>query len=172
MNSCPACKNELAAGAAFCSSCGRKVGSEPGEDRRSRRRKDDSDLHARSMADLAALRGRIRSASQAYARRVRVRSAILAGLLPGAFALTGDIYSPWVLFPAALLLAHLVALALGGGDRWLTSSEYYSLTGSRNSSGEHRCLDCGHPGIQRKGEYRTDAVYARCGKCGYNLFVS
>jgi hypothetical protein len=64
----------------------------------------------------------------------------------------------------------LLASAVLGPADW-TSGEYYLVPGSRDASGEHRCIHCGHRGIFRKGQYKSNEVEANCSKCSRNLWT-
>jgi hypothetical protein len=64
----------------------------------------------------------------------------------------------------------IVSLAGYQHVRW-TKDEYYSLPGSRNESGEHRCVHCGKRGIFNRGEYKTDLTHANCSQCKRHLFT-
>ena len=52
----------------------------------------------------------------------------------------------------------------------ISQAEYYHLSGSRRLNGAHSCVFCGAHGIRWRGQYRSDAVYARCSTCGTKLF--
>lgn len=179
MKTCWDCGAEVAVGAAFCGNCGRRVGpktekaSPQGAARRFKqdRKERDEALRRQSEAELTALRQRIVEAARAYNRSLRPRMALLGLVAFGGFLATGEWANGWVLLPGALLMGHLFAVLQNTGARWLTPAEYYSIAGSRNQNGEHRCIGCGHPGIYRKGQYRSNATYAGCSKCGQPFFA-
>lgn len=178
MKTCRDCGAEVAAGAAFCSNCGKRVGptsetSTQGAGRRFKqaRKEQDEALRKQSEAELAALRQRIVEAARADNRRMRPRMALLALVTIGVFLVTGEWANWGVMLPGAVLIGHLIAVMQNTGMRWLTSTEYYSITGSRNRNGGHRCINCGHPGIYRKGQYQSNITYAGCSKCGQAFFA-
>lgn len=53
---------------------------------------------------------------------------------------------------------------------WIAEADYYRLSGSRRLNGTHNCVFCSACGIWRKGEYGSNAVYARCSTCRAELF--
>jgi len=55
-------------------------------------------------------------------------------------------------------------------NRLLRSSEYYSIPGSTNLNGEHRCIYCGARGVYKHGEYKSNITYAKCTKCETYLY--
>jgi predicted RNA-binding Zn-ribbon protein involved in translation (DUF1610 family) len=88
-------------------------------------------------------------------------SAVATFFLPGSPILTAGAIVGFLVFT-------LWALLWGPG--MLNVSEYYTVPGSRDADGEHRCISCGHRGIYRKGEYRSNTVEAHCSKCGFHFW--
>jgi hypothetical protein len=76
---------------------------------------------------------------------------------------------PW---PVSMGVFGVSALLLVAVDftKW-KEHEYYTVPGSRDGNGEHRCIHCGHRGIHRSTEYKTTTTYARCSKCRETLWV-
>lgn len=173
MKKCFDCGAELDPTAAFCSECGRKVGGKgraPGNDEaRQQRKARDEALKKQSDAEVRALRGRIIKAAEARNRVIRPFLIGLAGMAIVAAVAKGGVFHPLVGIPgvAAIFLYTMQS----NGYRWLFSSEYYSITGSTDQDGQHRCIFCGHKGIFRQGQYRSNATYASCSKCKTSLFV-
>ncbi len=56
-------------------------------------------------------------------------------------------------------------LHIYGSAATITESEYYEITGSTDSEGNHRCAWCGGRGIWRKSEYKSNEVECHCSKC-------
>jgi hypothetical protein len=77
--------------------------------------------------------------------------------------------SPVGLAALALCLLGLVVWFGVNLNAW-SESDYYSVPGSRDDDGEHRCIQCGHRGIYRHGEYKTNAEHAECSKCKQPLW--
>lgn len=129
----------------------------------SQSKKSTPDQHAQAVRSLIRLRGRLAS------RALKITFAILGiGLALLAAAIASHPQAQWLLLTAAVLI-------FGSGYVlwWLQivrRHHYYSLPHSRDDDGEHRCISCGYPGIYRQGEYRSNAVYASCAKCGEPLY--
>jgi hypothetical protein len=51
-----------------------------------------------------------------------------------------------------------------------TESLYYTIPGSRDGSGHHRCIKCGNRGIYRSGEYKSNVTHVNCSKCGRHFW--
>jgi predicted nucleic acid-binding Zn-ribbon protein len=67
-------------------------------------------------------------------------------------------------------LGLIVSIYIFTNAHW-TSEQYYSLPGSRDAHGKHRCIHCGHIGIFNKGEYATNNKHSGCSKCEAHLFT-
>jgi hypothetical protein len=89
---------------------------------------------------------------------------ILVESIPGSPSSSG-----W--FWALCLVSSLIACAFVRPSAW-TESEYYSVPGSRDSNGSHRCIHCGGVGIHRHGEYKSEVKYADCSNCHETLWIS
>ena len=48
---------------------------------------------------------------------------------------------------------------------YLNEKEYYTIPGSRNKDGYHRCIHCGGHGVARHTNYQTNSSNARCHRC-------
>jgi uncharacterized paraquat-inducible protein A len=66
---------------------------------------------------------------------------------------------------AALVCGVLMLFILIPGTVRLTEDEYYSLSGSRDSQGNHSCVHCGARGVYRHSPYKTNHTDADCPKC-------
>lgn len=60
----------------------------------------------------------------------------------------------------------LAVVALFCRHGLMSKDQYYSIPGSQDDRG-HRCIACGHHGIYRKGEYKSNIVTAQCSKCEF-----
>lgn len=112
--------------------------------------------------EFAALRSKL--ARRALIVSVSLFAAGLLAFFATAFAHAGML----VLVPVAVCYVAPFVL------HWLQivrPRHYYSMVSSRSGSGEHRCVFCGNRGIFRRGEYKTDNVYAQCSRCGEQLFI-
>jgi hypothetical protein len=54
----------------------------------------------------------------------------------------------------------------------LNESEYRTLPGSTDESGKHRCVYCGHRGVYKHGEYKSNTTWHDCTGCNRTLFLS
>lgn len=76
-----------------------------------------------------------------------------------------------VLIPVLIVTAFILFSLYPYRTGWLLSPEfYYSVNGSTDSRGNHRCVNCGGRGIRRSGEYKSDHVYCYCSKCQLSLW--
>ncbi len=76
-------------------------------------------------------------------------------------------------WPACVVIGFISFLVLALADvSGFSEQEYYSIPGTKDGSGEHRCIYCGHRGIYRHGQYKTNNEYADCSKCKKNLWRS
>jgi hypothetical protein len=170
MKNCFDCKAELSEGAAFCHKCGGQVTSQPVQpgSARNRRTRPSAELTAKSKAEHAEIRASIVAAFGLRSFQVLFFFIVSSALLTLV----------WLNTPGPTNIGHIGAafaiLVLTskfmGRDRWLTQEEYYSITGSRDPDGQHRCIFCGNHGIYRQGEYAGNTTYAQCSKCKEPLF--
>lgn len=68
------------------------------------------------------------------------------------------------------LLGLIASINIFNNAHW-TNDEYYSLPGSRDANGKHRCIHCGQIGIFNRGEYATNNKHSDCSKCETHLFT-
>lgn len=59
----------------------------------------------------------------------------------------------------------LISASLGAASKFLNQKSYYTVPGSRDVHGDHRCLRCGGKGIYRSTQYQTTTTRAVCSKC-------
>lgn len=158
--SCTNCDTSLAPEAQFCSKCG-----EPADRRQSRqqpkhrhqRAEGSPEGQARYAAEIAKKEAATRSMKSKWRAFLIVALAVMAGL--GFLLDTANVALPCV------IAFVLILLSFGAVNERLTEEEYYALPGSRDSSGEHSCIHCGHRGVYRHSPYRTSHTDADCSKC-------
>lgn len=81
-----------------------------------------------------------------------------------------------ILFIAGGIL--LIASLLMGAHAWdtepdvWTETDYYSIPGSKNAHGEHRCIYCGNRGTYPHGAYASNIQYTDCTKCKKTLWLA
>lgn len=176
MKTCWDCSTALDPTAAFCSNCGRQVRSKgshvPRNEGLSQQSKAQEDaLKKQSQDELVALKDRITQAARA---RNRSLLPVLAGLvcfLLGAYLVKDGWDNLYVFISGVSAFALMIDMFNHNGQRWLYPAEYYSIAGSRDNKGEHRCISCGHKGVYTQGQYRTNAKFSSCSKCKKPLFV-
>jgi hypothetical protein len=176
MKTCWDCSTALDPTAAFCSNCGRQVrskgGNVPRNEGLSQLRKGQEDaLKKQSKDELVALKERIIQAARARNRSLLPLLAGLVCFLLGAYFVNGGWGNLYVIIPGVSAFALMLDMAHHNGQRWLYQAEYYSIAGSRDNDGKHRCISCGHKGIYVQGQYRTNAKFSSCSKCKKPLFV-
>jgi hypothetical protein len=104
----------------------------------------------------------------ARARRRKIGMVIGCSVLVAAIAAAGmNKELEYVFFGVVALL--FIVLIASGSVAW-SEADYYSVPGSRDDDGEHRCIHCGGRGIYRHGEYKSVSKYADCSKCKKNLW--
>lgn len=108
----------------------------------------------------------------------RARKALVAGFVWSTISIIGissiaPIYAAPLLFLALSLAA--VNLGFTVAFTYITGrnhDQYYSIPGSRNEHGHHRCIFCGNRGIYKHGQYKSNSTWHDCSKCGENLYIS
>ena len=107
-------------------------------------------------------------------RKTRIRAVIIGLVIMLATLLYNVTNPPELLYYwlAELVGGAFVWMATGPGRAtWLSRDAYYTISGSTDAKGEHRCIWCGARGIWRQGEYQGNSTYCRCSKCRQNLWV-
>lgn len=177
---CTQCRAHVSAGDRFCSRCGHAMDA-TGDSVRASAANQGARSPGRpvftpalktpeGMAVAAAIDARrtrltrIAQISVSVAISVGIAAylstAHAASLWPHAFGI-------WACGTAFATTLAWVALDM----RAWSERDYYSVPGSRDEQGEHRCIVCGHRGIYRHGKYKSDAEYADCAKCKTTLWV-
>lgn len=176
MSFCSSCGAQVSVGSAFCSKCGTRQGSAPartnvGENRNTRPARQpwvpalSTEVGKRHYEQMMAEK-------HAKARRRAQIGLSLAGIaLVWLIALqflapNNGQASGW----AIAFLVGFLAIGILGNPNKLDEYEYYTIPGSRDAENGHRCISCGHRGIYRKGEYKSNVVEAECSKCKQYLW--
>lgn len=95
--------------------------------------------------------------SKKTCNRIAIFFIIVTGVLLNRF---GVYYWPAYMPLFFALIAWFSMSATGWSE-----ADYYSIPGSRDSSGKHRCIHCGSTGVYRQGQYKSDVTYASCPTC-------
>ena len=172
MSHCKKCQSKIGTSDALCSKCG---ASQNNEDRKlagNRQMDVTFDVQSRK-AVLPAMqtpggKERFQIIEDRYGRR-----RFISFSTAGVFAILGVggllIAMPWL--AAVVGAAALMSIAVAYYARW-DEGDYYTVPGSKDINGEHRCIWCGHRGIYRHGEYRTNNEHAACSKCKTSLWTN
>lgn len=177
---CTQCRANLSAADRYCNRCGSATGAT------AERARPGATTHApRSPArpvftpalktpEGLAVAAAIDARRTRLTRVAQISATVVASLVLGAYLLTagftielGRIFGLWA---GGTAFAAVIAWTALDMRSW-TEDDYYSVPGSRDEQGEHRCIVCGHRGIYRHGEYKSNAEYADCSKCKTNLWV-
>lgn len=158
MKFCEECGFELKPGTAFCGGCRAEIGKI--------RKKENTWTPALQTEEGRARFNKLIKA-QDQTRAIWI-SIFLISALAGVAALLMAYSTAGILG----LVFSFVALAI-----WktisLSESDYYTVPGSRDTAGNHRCIHCGKlGGIRRKGEYKTNDTHASCTGCGNHLWTN
>lgn len=170
MKTCFECEAEVPYDAEFCHKCGRRVtgvhsySASSGKSRRG----PNPDLLAKSKEEHTAIRADI--LYKAKTKAGKTITFFLSSSFVLAMLWAGDSDPDAGVYFGAFFVILVLSATFMGRNRWLTQEEYYSITGSRNHNGEHRCIFCGNKGIYRQGEYAGNTKYAQCSKCQEPLF--
>lgn len=181
MANCTQCGTPAKPGDKFCGKCGHQFGgANPRRDGQDRR--NGSHQHARPAAILPALQtpsglarfDEIWSSRRQHAKSVRTACLLLSCLGFGAAFVAYQAHSDAAFAFGIVSFIILAVAARAGAGAYMKEADYYSIPGSRDDSGNHRCIRCGNRGIFRKGEYKTANKYANCSKsdCSEPLFSS
>lgn len=166
MKYCRACGKQIQDADAFCGACGasqkEKVAVSQGRQWAPREPRN------RWVPALETEEGRVRFKKISDAHRKSFQRYLLISLL--GFLLAGAMVlfypSPYSFAPAVVAVISIVLmLEVGWSER-----EYYSVPGSMDTDGNHRCIFCGNKGIYHHGKYKSYVKYADCSKCKKNLW--
>jgi len=167
---CFECGEEVLSDAEFCHKCGRRVKSKSPQSTLppKAKRGPDEQLIARSKAELDDLRLGIAKSAGQNNKQMWLWVGFFSVITFLVFTSSNNLdwYS---VIPGLIVVIALTRMA--HKDRWLVMKEYYSIGGSIDQNGEHRCIFCGNRGIFRKGEYASETTYAACSKCKSPLFI-
>ncbi|WP_390213924.1 hypothetical protein [Undibacterium danionis] len=108
----------------------------------------------------------------------RARKALVAGFVWSTISILSiSSIAPIYAAPLLFLVLSLVSVNLGFIIAFTfipgrNHDQYYSIPGSRNEHGHHRCVFCGNRGIYKHGQYKSNSTWHDCSKCGENLYIS
>lgn len=170
MKTCFECEAEVLDDAEFCHKCGRRVTGKHSHATSSSqsRQGPDPEILAKGRGEHAAIRSDILAKARLKARKALTFLATACFIL--AIFWVQDTGSNGFYYGLGMFFSLMVTSLFMGRDRWLTQAEYYSITGSRDRDGEHRCVFCRNKGIYWQGEYAGNTKYAQCSKCKEPLF--
>lgn len=170
---CTKCGTKIGAGARFCGGCswpiaGTVAHASASQERQGNHRQSWVPAAKTSNGAAAITAVRKRKSSVLWSV-VGVNAVVVVGLLGGSMiASRGSALAEWGVIAAGICVI-VTLLAATNINKW-SQKVYYSIPGSRDSAGEHRCLWCGSRGIHKRGVYKTDLVIADCSKCGAELW--
>jgi hypothetical protein len=169
MSHCTQCGHARASRDRFCSTCGHPHDGAPAAPHAERAARRPAFVPALRTPDGAKVHDALvrRKRRRTIQFRVVLSACALLGL-GGAWWLMRS-GGAWPLALGATVVSGLL-MVLVDPRRW-REAEYYSVPGSRDADGEHRCIHCGHRGIHRHGKYRSNTTYADCSRCKEPLWV-
>lgn len=176
---CTQCRAHLEAGDRFCSRCGHTSGAAGERSRSDAARREPRAPSRPPFAPALKTPEGLAAATAIDARRarltliVRVSCTLAVSVGLAAYLLTNKATTgsnALAFWGGGTAIAAAIAW-LGINLRSWSERDYYSVPGSRDEQGEHRCIGCGHRGIYRHGQYASNAEYANCSKCKTRLWV-
>ena len=159
MSYCKKYQTQINDNDSFCSTCGtqQNVSREDGN-----RFVQASKTHE-GIAQIRLIKARHRKINTVGYSIIGISVIVSVGL----YMMTKDFVAFYLGIPFVIISGIYLQVV----ELW-SESEYYSVPGSRDETGKHRCIWCGHLGIYRHGAYRSAAKYADCSKCGSSLWFS
>lgn len=156
MKACSSCRFRLSPQDKFCSRCGTKVKHKPS--------RACVPSNFESIKQLRALNEKIYDSAQTYNQGLKKYRRLYFVLMILSF-----FFIPYLSVVFFILLFGTILL-IQPQQRWLTPSEYYSISRSKSEDGSHNCIFCDNKGIYKKGKYGTDNTFSMCSKCKKPLF--
>jgi len=164
-NKCPNCNSQTSKNDNFCPNCGAKV--ESNKEQPNKNHKSDGvnfiELKEQSNKALELIRKDIKDFASAVNPMLYIAYAVLCYLFYKNFS---GLHLLFLIGFSSVFLWMIKA----DPNRLLRSSEYYSILGSTNLNGEHRCIYCGARGVYKHGQYKSNITYAKCTKCESYLY--
>lgn len=180
MKHCKYCGAKIDTNDAFCGKCGanqtgggnakRLEGSlsnnrnERSENRPSRARRSEWIPALRTEAGRAKF-------TEIETRHAKRRSTCFAVLGLCALGGVGSLAASFPIFGGLCVVIAFITIFMLMGSH-MSEGDYYTIPGSRDDNGKHRCIHCGHVGIYRKGEYKTNNTHAQCSSCATHLWTN
>lgn len=168
MAKCFDCNHDFKPGSAFCSNCGRSL--KPKTKNPNARENSGRDYAPAPKPrfphdDLSV------TIRQQEHKRARMAFWALCGIAPFTiyFIVMGYLHKDWLM--AGILFIVNLGLPIYIVERRRTYAEYLALPGSE-LGGNHHCVFCGHKGVYKKGQYKSDVVTATCTGCNAFLYVT
>lgn len=161
MMHCIKCGGNLSPGARFCGACGAPI------DGRATGTWVPAVKTPVGAAAIAAIQERKRSVGRAV---LSGGGLACAGLVGGTLVFGRSSDALGAASIVALIVLFAGTAVYCAVTQW-SQQDYYSVPGSRDGTGNHRCLWCGNRGIYKHGEYKTNTKYADCSKCGKRLWT-
>lgn len=175
MSFCKKCGTQTHSSDAFCAKCGFNLKTETAHRSSPQERPRGAGFEVKSRnAALPALQtaeGKARYEKVESMYRTRRQICYLIALALGAFAYSIGFEARNVPLLITTGILFITSLSVAVCARW-KEADYYSIPGSRDINGEHRCIHCGHRGIYRQGEYKTNNEHAKCSKCKEHLWTN
>lgn len=156
MPNCFNCNHEFNYGDSFCSNCGRKFKTP----------KQDFPKKPHLVYPHNDLSRELRALDNKRLKYAKISAGCIAPLTL-LITLASIKSGNWTLTIIFLILNLGVPLFFIYRNR--THDEYYELPGAW-IDGKHRCVFCGHKGIYKKGEYKSNCVTASCTGCEAFLY--
>lgn len=175
MNFCKKCGTKTHQNDDFCSKCGCNLKAENTNSTSSAPRPRGTGFESRERnvmvpaMQTADGKARYEAINKKYLVRRLVGYSLTAvlALLACLLAYGTKTGMLWVL-PG---LISVISIVVAATARW-DEADYYSVPGSRDINGEHRCIHCGHRGIYKRGEYKTNNEHAQCSKCKVHFWTN
>lgn len=170
MSFCSSCGNKIAAVDRFCGKCGTPI----------------SGTSTKSITERTAFKeprqfrpgGRTTEGQQAI-KKIKDKKlnnlliflgfSLVAFLAIGVYGYieTQDTHFVLPLTITSIILCSII----GSYINRFSKKNYYTLPGTRDESGNHRCFFCGNKGVYKHTPYKTNQTLADCSKCGERLWV-
>lgn len=172
MAHCTQCGYSIAANDRFCGKCGAPLhGSQTTRQRYGEERRRRPEFVAALKTEEGQRAFQELQARKAASSRTALWAALaLAAVMAGGGFLFSKPDTAAVIGIVSAVLAVVGTMCALSLRSW-SEADYYSIPGSRDSTGEHRCIHCGHRGIYRHGQYKSNTKYADCSKCKANLWT-
>ena len=180
MKYCKNCGNQIGNSDAFCGKCGTNQNGVPkaasfDTSTTNSRNIDEDNRQSRPRRQewIPALKTEAGSAkfTEIEARYAKRRSTCIAVIGLSALGVVGSLATSFPPFAVLCGVTAFITIFVFVGSH-MSESDYYTIPGSRDVNGKHRCIHCGRHGIFRKGEYKTNNTHAQCSSCEKHLWTN